>query len=597
VVNNSEHNQKRRFGKLTFSRKAISVRAKKVSNETVRHAHKFLIKRWHNVQEVRRHVILWILVISSLITASGVQFMWYQCTYRTTAPASTGTYAEAVLGPVSTLNPLFASSSAEKSVAELLFSRLYSYDTTGHLNNDLATSLEISSETTKYTVKIRPDALWHDGWQITAEDVVFTVNLIKDSAARTNITGWDNITATKVDDTTIEFNLPATYAAFQHALTFPILPKHILANVEPSKLRENSYSSEPIGSGPFKLRLVQDVDSSTDRKVVHMIRNDSYYQGAPKLARFQIHVYKDHQAIINALKTGEVNAAADLSVDDISLLSDTKYTVTSTPIQSGVYAIFNTTSSILSDKIVRQALQLGTNTKAIRQELPVTMPVLDLPFTVNQLTVALPTAPAPDANRAQQLLDQAGWKLNGDVREKDGRQLRLSVITIQGREYEKALETLASQWRKLGVMVDAQIINSDISQNIAQSILQPRNFDVLIYQLEIGGDPDVYAYWHSSQANTQGFNFSNYSNSVSDDALLSARTRLELSLRDAKYATFARQWLNDVPAIGLYQPTMQYVHIHDLNTFDSALPLVTPIDRYASVRYWTVGSQYVFKTP
>jgi peptide/nickel transport system substrate-binding protein len=147
-------------------------------------------------------------------------------------------------------------------------------------------------------------------------------------------------------------------------------------------------------------------------------------------------------------------------------------------------------------------------------------------------------------------------------------------------------------------MVETHVIDpSDTSQNFVQNILQPRNFDVLLYRLNIGADPDVYAYWHSSQAVSQGLNFSNYSNIISDDALASAHVRVEANLRNAKYITFAKQWLSDVPAIGLYQSTAQYVYRTNVNAVGRSDVLVSAVDRYDNVLDWSIGTRTVYKTP
>ena len=82
---------------------------KKVEGATVKHARRFVFKRWSNFREVRRRIALWTLSIGLIIGATGLQFMWYQDSYRTTANALGGTYAEAVQGPLNSLNPLFAS--------------------------------------------------------------------------------------------------------------------------------------------------------------------------------------------------------------------------------------------------------------------------------------------------------------------------------------------------------------------------------------------------------------------------------------------------------------------------------------------------------
>lgn len=583
---------------MSFNSKDLARRMKKVEGATVKHARRFVFKRWDNFREARRRIALWVLAIGVVIGATGLQFWWYQDSYRTTAVASDGTYAEAVMGPLDTLNPIFAKSSAEESVGELLFSRLLSYDSTGHLNFDLADSMKISDDQKTYTISIRPDARWTDGLYVRARDVVFTVGLLQDPATRSTLTGWGGVKVSEVDDRTVAFTLPAVYAPFPHALRYlPILPEHILRDVEPALLRENNFSVKPIGSGPFALKLLQEINKADERKIVHLVRNESYFRGSAKLSRVQLHVYKDNDSIKRALATSEVNAASDLSLSAASSVNNDRYTIENHPVNSGVYALMNTESAVLKDKLVRQALQVGTDTQSIRDAISNKLPALDIPIIGSLLTGNIPTAPAYDANKASTLLEQAGWKLEGSVRKKDGQALTLNIVTTKNPDFEAALDELSSQWRQLGVTITTNIVDpGDPSQNVAQDILQPRRYDVLLYQLTIGGDPDVYAYWHSSQA-ANGLNFSNYKNAIADDALSSARSRVEPDLRNAKYATFIRQWLSDAPAIGLYQATAQYAHTESVHTLPSTSVLISSADRYGNVLYWGVGEVSVFKTP
>lgn len=588
----------RRIPKMSFNSKDLSRRMKKVEGATVKHARRFVFKRWDSFREVRRRIALWTLTIGLLIGATGLQFYWYQNEYRTTAHAAGGTYAEAVLGPVDTLNPIFAQSSAEEAASELLFSRLLNYDETGKLNYDLANSMTISEDQLSYTIGIRPDARWSDGLYVQAKDIVFTVNLLKNNATRATISGWAGITVEEVDDHTVRFKLPAIYAAFPHALRFlPILPEHVLRDVRPSQLRESTFNTSPVGSGPFSLRLLQSVDNAAGRKIVHLTKNEMYYKGEAKLDRIQLHVFNDTDSILRALATSEVNAASDLPVTTAKGVNTQRYQIDNDAINSGVYAILNTTSPTLQDVKVRKALQLATDTAAIRREISENLPALDLPFVNGQLNGSVPAAPAVNTQEAARLLDEAGWVLQGSQRVKDGANLTLNVVTTKNPDFEKALEVLTRQWQQLGVAITTNIVDPrDPAQNVGQDVLQQRRYDVLLYQLTIGGDPDVYAYWHSSQA-SGGFNFSNYKNSVSDDALSSARARLEPDLRNAKYITFANRWLADVPAIGLYQSTTQYVHTNSVNAVQDGVKLNSAIDRYNTVRYWTVGEHSVFKTP
>jgi peptide/nickel transport system substrate-binding protein len=591
----------RKLHKLKIDKKKLSRRMKKAEASTTRHAHRFIIKRLDNVRSVRRHIISWLLLVGVLTLAVGAQFIWFQRSYQTTAAAPGGTYAEGSLGPIDTLNPLYASSGAEMAAARLMFSSLYQYDETGHLQGDLARRITTDDSGKVYTVKLRSDAKWHDGTLLTARDVAFTVNLIKDPETRSPLRiNWQDIKVEAVDDTTLKFTLPAVYAAFPHALTFSVVPRHILANVEPGAVRENTYSQSPVGSGPFRFRLLQNASSIDNTyKIVHMTGNEDYYKGAPLLSRFEVHSYQSSEEILRALRTGQVTAAANLSGADISQVDTNVYSVADQPIDSGVYALFNTEAPITKDKTVRQALRLGTDTAALREAVSGNVPALDSPFIEGQLTGNdVPKAPSPDSKKAAKMLDDAGWKVVNGVRTKGGQPLQITIATTKSSQYEEALEALAGQWRKLGVSVVTNVVDiNDPSVNFVQNILQPRNYDVLLYELSIGADPDVYAYWHSSQIGTRGYNFSNYANGIADDALSSARSRLEPDLRNAKYKAFAQQWLDDVPAIGLYQAVAEYVYNKNIQSIDADAHLVTPYGRFSNILWWSVEQRQVYKTP
>lgn len=586
----------RQFQKLNFSSKKLSKRAKKAEGATLRHAHKFIIHRWENIRSVRRHVIGWLVLVGVLIAGVGIQLNWFQRSYSTDAPAVGGTYAEAALGPLDTLNPIYATTSAEFSASKLLFSSLYDYDSTGHLRGDVAKSMKMNAEGTVYTVSLRQDAKWHDGTRLTAKDVVFTIDTIKNPITRSTIKGWQGIEVKEVDEFTVSFTSPAANASFKLALTFPILPKHALENVSPGLLRENNFGQNPVGSGPFKSRLLQIVDMTTGRKIAHMSANKDYYRGAPKLSRFQLHVYGTTDEIAKALRTSEVSAAADVAAGSVAGVDTNRYNVVSRPINNGVYALFNTRHEILQDKTVRQALQAATDASAIRKSVSSDVSALDLPFINGQLTgVDVPKRPAYDVAKAADTLERAGWKKQADgKRVKDGQPLRLRILTLKDSGYEKALESLAQQWRAVGVAVDAEIL--DPTDRAVSERLQSRNFDVLLYTLQLA-DPDIYAYWHSSQSSQRLLNLSSYADAAADDALASAHSILDPELRNAKYISFAKQWLEDAPAVGLYQPVAYYVHAKTSQSMDPAMHLITTRDRYADILYWTADRATVYKTP
>lgn len=575
--------------------RSLKKHARRVEGATTRHAHRFLISRWDRIREVRLHIILWMSGVGILIALVGLQMVWFQRSYVTRASVSGGTYAEAIRGPVQTLNPLFATTPAELSVSNLLFSSLYSTDETGSLKGDIAKSISVQDDKI-YTVKMRRDAKWHDGEKLTADDVVYTVGLMKHPTVRSvMLASWKGIDVQKVDDYTVRFTLPAAYAVFPRALTFSILPQHVLKSDNLSSMREASFSSAPVGSGPFSIRLLQVVSQAKERKIVHMNANDDYYSGKPRLDRLQLHVYNTDEEEAMALKTGEVTGASDVSSDVAVGVDTSKYNVQVKSVNDGVYALFNLAQPLVRDQAVRKALQTGTDTNVIRNNIYGTPKALHLPFIPYQVVGSDAIAvPKYDAAAASKALTDAGWIMKDGIRVKGEEELRLRVVTRKNSDYEAALQTLVQQWSKLGVQVDTQIFDtSDGSQNFTTDILQQRNYDVLLDELAIGADPDVFAYWHSRGL----LNFSNYSNETSDDDLASARTRSDHALRSVKYVAFARQWLKDVPAIGLYQSNYIYVSSKNTSAVQPDERIVSTDRHFANVMYWSANQDRVYRTP
>lgn len=591
----------KRFQYASFDRKQIARRMKKAEKSTIRHARKFVVGRWENLRTSRRHIIAWLVLVAVLIGAVVAQYLWFQRDYQTEAQATGGTYAEATYGEIQTLNPLYAVTRSEKAVQKLVFSSLYRYDATGRLQADLATNISIAKDNKTFNVTLRSDVKWHDGQPLTAKDVVFTVNLMKNPEARSELEStFRAVTAKAIDDTTVQFRLATPYAAFQHAMTFAILPSHILENVGPGLLREHGFSYAPIGSGPFTFRLLQNINVERGEKTVHLVANEQYYAGRPYLNRFEVHSYGSREAVADAIRQAEVNATTDTGDIDISGIDTSNYKVSNVPVDNGVYALFNTTSPILKDSTVRKALQVGTDTTALRAEVGGEVKALSLPFIDGQIGENQPKLASYNLEQARKLLNDRGWKLSkgSTVRQKDKTPLTLNLVTVTGSRYERAAKVLQEQWAELGVDVDVTVIDpASIDQNFTQDTLRPRAYDVLVYELAIGADLDAYAYWHSSQANEMGYNFTNYNNVTADEAIVGARITSSLRLRIAKDRAFAVQWVKDVPAIGLFQQTVPYIHTHSIHSYDDMAQLVSVNDQYYNVTEWYMATKSVYKTP
>lgn len=583
-----------------FDKRKLSKRLRRAETVTTRHAHRFILKRIESLRASRQHIIAWLLMVSAIITVIGLQLSLSSNQYLVSAAVDGGTYAEGVIGKLDTLNPLYASSSAEVAASRLLFSSLYDYDSTGHLRPSVAKNMQISDKGRSYVVMLREDVKWHDGADLTADDVVFTIDTIKNADARVRSSlaaNWQSVTVKAVGKYSVKFTLPA-YAAFPHALTFPIVPKHILSRVPVGALQESAFSRTPVGSGPFMYRLLQTADVTSGHKAVHLVANEEYYGGVPRLKRFELHAYGDNDALVRAVKAHEVTAAVDISAD-AETIEKTGYILKEYPIDNGVYALMNTTRGFFKDAKVRQAIRLSIDLNKVRKATGNDVPKLDLPFITSQVDGASSTnAPVADQKQASALLDKDGWKLVDGIRTKKKQPLAFTLTVPDNDQYERAAQEIATQLTEVGIKATINVVDTSTPRsNFIQDVLQARNYDMLVYELPIGADPDVYAYWHSSQLGASGYNFTNYKNGVSDAALVSARDRSEQNLRDAKYIIFARQWLKDVPAIGLYQQVVSYAYNPNSTSIAEGTQLVAAPDRYGNVTSWTVNRSSVYKTP
>lgn len=586
-------------GKLRLGYKRLALRVKHAEGATQRHASRFILRRIENVRLVMTEIMIWLAAIALLIAGLGIQYSWNSQGSKKDGAKSGGVYVEGMIGNISTLNPLLAASEPEQAVSRLLFSSLYNYDVTGALHTDLAESMTVKDDKV-YTIKLR-NAVWHDGKKLTAEDVVYTINLIKNPQVRSPLrVNWLDISARAIDDSTVEFMLPAVYAGFSHALTFPVIPKHILQSVSPSSMREADFSSNPVGSGPFAVKRVQTSESTSSTDVVRMEPNTKYYGAVSTLSRLELRAYGNESLLVKAVNSGEVSAASGLSLSAADNIKSKQYSTKHWLLNKGVYLLMNNRSQTLQDARVRQALRYATDTSSIRATVGDNVARLDTPILQSQIAQKLPAAPDYNLDKAKALLKEAGWTYNqGQWKGKDGRPLAVAVTTSSGRdEYKKIVDALKQQWSKLGVDVQLREIDtSSTTTSFVQSVLQPRDYDALLYELELGADPDVFAYWHSSQASASGYNFANYSNRTVDNDLVGGRSRTNSALRAAKYIQFVNQWLNDAPAIGLYQSVGSYVLNNGASIVEPRGSLNTMNDRYADVTTWSTGKASVYKTP
>jgi len=557
-----------------------------------------LIGRFDRLLHVRRFALGWLGLVVLVTFCVIVQTLALSAYYQTVRPVPGGIYNEGIVGTYSNASPLFATGSVDMAVSRLLFAGLLKYDNQNQLVGDLASSYSVDQTGKHYVVKLRPGLTWQDGKPLTAEDVVFTYHLIQNPDVRSPLLpSWQNITVTAPDKQTVDFDLPNAFSAFPYSLVSGIVPEHILAGVPAAQVRSDAFNTtQPVGAGPFAWQAIQTSTTTDPAKSVTLIALKpftGYAGGTPKLDGFVLHAFGSKETMIHAFQKRDINAMTGLDSVPEALRKEDDINTTSFPSTAAVMAFFRTSSGVLADAQVRQALVQGTDTSAILNQLGyVTRPVREA-LLQGQLGYNPKYAQAPyDLAAANATLDKAGW-LRGpnSIRAKNGQALSFRLYAEDTGENSRTARLLAKDWAALGADV------TPVLQALPdfQTTLEFHTYDALLYGISIGVDPDVYAYWDSSQADirsTARLNFSEYKSSTADTSLEAGRTRLSPALRTIKYAPFLQAWQTDAPAVGLYQPRFLYItrgQVYGLA--DHTLNVDT--DRYDSVTNWEIHTAKV----
>lgn len=597
--------------KKTFqniSKEDLKTKADKLKGASQKHVSKFVVKRWDSISNARLEIITWLVIVFGIIFLSGIQLSVIQNNFMQETSIDGGTYVEGTVGTIKTLNPLYASNESELALSRIMFSSLFKMDNTGHLNTDLVKEYSISEDGKTYTLELKKNVKWHDGEVLKANDVVFTFNLMQNQEARTVLgSNWKNINKIKVQslgDEIVKFELPLKFTNFINSLTFPIVPEHILADVKKSQLRENNFSSQPIGTGAFKFNKKQQIGEGISSKTgddqgysVTMVSNNDYYEGKPKLDSFRIQAYPTKEELLKAINNNDVNAAGGLNPQNIKELTNKSLDVVEKPLSYGVYSIFNTVASQdLKEIKFRRALQFATNTDELRKSLGMKT-ALYSPFIAGQIPEDSIEKPEYNVEKTKKLLEELEYKEKDGSLYKGDRKVSIEMVATTDDQMDLVADILAKEWKSLGIDVKVNKYSlSDPSQNFVGSVLQTRAYDVIVYKYAIT-DPDVFAYWHSSQGTGVGMNLAGYTSAVANDFLASSRTAKTSDVKLRRYIGFAKQWQQDVPAIGLYQDQLEYVKTKNSSAFSGDTKLNEITDRFNDVYKWRIEKGLVRKTP
>ena len=519
-------------------------------------------------------------------------------------PMKGGTVSEGVVGTPRFVNPILAFSEADQDLVSLIYSGLMRKNPDGSLTPDLAEKYEVSKDGLIYTFTLNDKIYFQDEKPVTANDVVFTVNKIKDPLTKSPKKGnWDGISIEKVDEKTVKFTLKQPYASFLENTTLPIMPEHIWKDT-PVEL--NNANIEPVGSGPFKIGGVSKQQGGLV-EYYDLLPFKKFNLGKPYLSRLTLRFYQNEDDMLSALGKGEVDQVSSITPLNAKALKEKGFRVESLTLPRVFGLFFNQSQNrLFTDKNIIKAMNLAIDKDGIVREvllgygLAIDDPIPPDMLSYQELTGKDGTPYEEKVKRAEEILSKDGWKKNTDgflektVTEKKKKKtsyLEFSISTGNAPELMKTAEMIKKDLEHIGMKVSVKTFEIG---NLNQGVIRPRKYDALLFGEIINRESDLFAFWHSSQRKDPGLNVAMYTNAKVDKILENAFVTVDEKARVKKYMEFEEEIRKDLPAIFLYSPDLIYVVSRNLEGF--AMDRLTfPSDRFLNSYLWYTETDNVWK--
>jgi peptide/nickel transport system substrate-binding protein len=425
-------------------------------------------------------------------------------------------------------NPLtFVNTGPESATQFLMFDGLWKINDKGELVPNLAIEVPtvnnggVSKDGLQWVIRLRKGVQWHDGQPFTAKDVKFTWETsMNPKVAVRSRSGHDRVQSFETpDDYTCKIRLKEPFAPYDLVWQMThIIPEHVLSKA-PDINTAPFNTVNPIGTGPFK--FVEHVGGDH----ITVEANKAYHGGAPYVDRVILKLVPDLTVLFTQFKTGEIDA-----VDIHGILPERYAEAKTLPdrkiytwgLQECEFIYFNNAKPQLQDKRVRQALYMAMDIDTMLKTIYYGVHVRTLSYLRPDHWAYNPNLKRYpfDPERANRLLDQAGWQRGSDgIRAKDGVRLSFTNSTTAGNKTrEQAQAFLQQAWKQIGT--EMQIKNMPAAVVWGEYTTQSQ-FDTLLvaWGNAIASDPDVASRLHSKQIPVEvssGANYVRYKSTAAD---------------------------------------------------------------------------------
>lgn len=474
--------------------------------------------------------------------------------------------------PAGKLHPVFSDNQYDTFITNYTFDYLMNPDENIDYNQPaLAESMEWKDDTT-LEIKLREGVKWHDGEEVTIDDLIFTYETLADpgytKAGNTRFYLIEDVVGAKekhdgkadkvkglkkVDDYTLEMEFNHHYApAISQLAPYGPLPEHIFADMDSEDmLNADEVKKNPIGYGPYKVK-----EHKANEYVVLEKNEDYYVEGKPHIDQIVWKVMNQDVAV-GALQSGEVDAISMVDASNFDTLDkQDNIEVKETEDFGFQFMGFNLEVKKLQDKALRQAIAHGINREALVKGL-----LKEHGYVTNQWMAkpswaynkALDGAYPHDVEKAKKILADAGYEdKNGDgyVENPDGKKLSIKLDYPVGNPIrEKSAPIIVENLKEIGIKVDLQNPREFAAYS---NVLEQGKIEMYLLGFSTGTDPDSVAFYGKDG----GFNYMNFNDKKNDELLKKGQQEPDQDKRTAIYKEWSEYVNEELPIVYLYGPNL-----------------------------------------
>ncbi len=432
-----------------------------------------------------------------------------------------------------TLNPLLNEDKTVDTILKLLFEPLVVLDDELNPTPNVAESFTLASDGSSMVIKLREDVFWSDGIKLSAEDLVYTLDVLK-SAPDTSLykeSVRNVLQHTKVDENTVKLTYAQPFGGSSFLLMFPVIPKHHYS--QPAA----ETDMLPLGNGFYTFEAYEQMEKLTLKK------NTNCFRGKPYINGISVHITPDYETDIHTFEQG----ITDLLVADMSVWS--KYSGTK---NTQSYEFPTTLYELIGfnhEKPLTGNIQVK---RAIAQAIDVSDIIANVYLTHSEKT------PTPIHKSSSLYNSEVDVGLNQFDLEKAKQQLTYSAVKIEPDETLEIIVNEENESRQKTAEIVSQALTKLELNNKVVSLpfeeylkrLNERDYDIFVGGFNMSLVPDFTFMLHSSQAEN-GTNYFSYADTIMDNFLQSAFNANSDFLFKTALKNVQKQIVTELPFIGI----------------------------------------------